>query len=512
MSTRVLVCAGLLASGLLFGCNRTIQSPEYPFVNGDQPPTPTNVTAQLNDRAVHLTWQMSSTTGVSKYRVFVYDDQGQTLMAKDSSLSLSKTIQNLPPNKEYQFQVSAVSATGVESSRSTSISATVALMSIIMNNNDRFTNSREVSVQFNVPRGATHVLISEDSTFADAQSLPFSQSKLFTLSSGDAVKRVYSRVIFDNGNETGTPLSDQITLDTRAAIQGLTFSAPTNQFFEVNDTIVFSMVAGESDGLAAVSFASVNAFPLYDDGSLPGETANDGIYTGRYIVLTEIAVDNGVVTGSFRDEAGNVALNVTAPNPISIHTAPQPVQITGATPEATFKASLGWTQNASSAFMWYRIFRATAPDVSTSSELIATISNKATVSYTDTTLSPDTKYFYRIYVGNSIGVSSPSNVDSVQTPVNTAPGTITIAGAYTDSTKIRINWTRSDDDDFSSYRIYRATGGTVDSLDQQVAIINTRNNDSFTDFVGATASMRYRMYVFDRHGLASASNEIGVNR
>lgn len=64
----------------------------------------------------------------------------------------------------------------------------------------------------------------------------------------------------------------------------------------------------------------------------------------------------------------------------------------------------------------YRIYRATSPNVSIGiANLIATIAATSTLSLTDTNLSPNTTYYYKLFVFDKAGLSSASNEVSAVT-------------------------------------------------------------------------------------------------
>jgi hypothetical protein len=78
----------------------------------------------------------------------------------------------------------------------------------------------------------------------------------------------------------------------------------------------------------------------------------------------------------------------------------------------------------------YRIYRDISPGVDTGDTLVATIPAASTLSFTDANLSPSTTYFYKVFVFDRAGLSSPSNEVSARTqsagpllePLFTIPG------------------------------------------------------------------------------------------
>lgn len=71
--------------------------------------------------------------------------------------------------------------------------------------------------------------------------------------------------------------------------------------------------------------------------------------------------------------------------------------------------TLNWDQNANSNFSSYKIFRSTDGTISTSSDLLATITDQAVTSYSDSSVTAGTQYFYAIYMSFTNGEAFFSN-------------------------------------------------------------------------------------------------------
>ena len=87
---------------------------------------------------------------------------------------------------------------------------------------------------------------------------------------------------------------------------------------------------------------------------------------------------------------------------------------------------LSWTEYQGSDFDRYEIRRATSPGVTTSSTLITTIATKTTTSYTNTGLTQNTTYCYRVFVYDTSPASSGSNEISAKTSETGAPQAVTL--------------------------------------------------------------------------------------
>ncbi len=506
--TRTAVIAGaIVALTLLISCDRYIDSRDPVRSLPDAPPVPTNVLAQLNSRSVTLSWDIDNPAVVSRYRVYLATDTAQGFTVKDSTAQTSIVIEGLALNREYFFEVAAVDGNGYEGPRSATVSAVTALLSLTINNNARYTNSRNVQVQLIANSAATHVYLSEDSTFADAVAQTFSAQRGFELSPGDGTKIVFGRYIFLDGSESQQPLSDSIILDTRARIDSVWYLPGGGGTFTAGETITFFVDAAEVDGEAQVVLSGIDPVRLFDDGTNGDVAAGDGIYSAEWVVPGDVTLNNGSVVGEFTDAAGNEA-DFLSDVTLTIFSAPLPVQLTLVEPVSSYQMSLTWSQAASADFASYRIYRSSSATVSDADLLVATITNRSTVTYTDTTVAANTTYYYRVYVRNSLGMTAASNTASATTPANTAPAAVVLAGALSDATTVRLTWTQNADADFQSYRIYRGNSSGVSSSDELIDIITSRTSISAT--FGLTTNRWYRVYVFDKQGLSTGSNAIQI--
>ncbi len=84
------------------------------------------------------------------------------------------------------------------------------------------------------------------------------------------------------------------------------------------------------------------------------------------------------------------------------------------------------------------------------------------------------------------------------------------------SSSIALNWTRSSDfdfqnPDFDSYKIFRSTTAGVNTSNTLIATITGSTTTSFVDSgLTPTTAFFYKVFVFDRAGLSSGSNEVSA--
>ena len=406
---------------LAAGCSRQIDS-KTPLQSLPDPlSAPINVTILLNDQEVTLTWEMSDSAGVARFRVYMAEAGAVDYALRDSTTTYETTIAGLAVNRTYFFRVAGVNPDGIEGELSRPVSSEIGLFSIRINNDDVYANRREVTIQVNSSLSATHVILSEDSLFGDAAYRPFSTNISFTLSGGDGLKTIYAGFIFTDGTRSNRPVSDDIVLDTRSEIDSV-FFAPYGQTFAVDDMITLGLDAGgfgpnseELDGTAYVLFSPTDSVRLYDDGTSGDITADDGVYTVDYYLLEGMNLVDTQLTGHFVDAAGNFASKMS---------------------------------------------------------------------------------------------------DSVITFVNTPPEAVVLTGVLSGAETIHLSWSRNNDVDFASYRVYRDNSSLADppSESLMIAYINDRNITYFDDYAAASGTYYYVVYVYDHGGAATGSNEVIITR
>ncbi len=500
-----LLLVALLSLG---GCSRHIDSPDVPFNLSEQPPVPIGLKLLHTVDGLDLSWQISDSSAVRYFRVYIADSLDGAYRFQDSTTEFSLVIEGLSDAQAYYFRVAAVISGAVEGEKSQVVASIPGLSAVIINNEDKYTNSQSVSLSFVVPVTASLMQISEDSNFAGVNWQTYRATVSKDLSSGDGVKRIYVRFQFGDGSASEKPVSDSIILDTRAFIDSTYFTTSSPNPV-AGEAITFFVVTHESGGTAYISFTGVNQLNLFDDGSNGDFAANDGIYSRRYIIPSDLEIVNGLVTGHFQDGAGNNADNRPALTRLNIMKAPAAVMLV-ATAQSSSVIRLSWSQATDNDFASYQIYRSTSATVNTGSDLVTIITSRSTVTYTDENLEPDMIYYYRVYVFDNTGLSTPSNISSDTTQVNVAPVAVRLAVQVSGTSSI-LTWTINGDDDFGSYQIYRGTGaGVTDSTATLLTIINEQSTATFTDTRPTTSTYYYRVYVFDKQGMRTGSNEVAA--
>ena len=412
----LLVMLVLIASG----CSRYIDSDQLDFQLPDAPPVPIELRVTHLDNGLQVTWQVSDTNAVDYFRIYYGADTVQAnLSLWDTTSLFVEVLDNLVSGKAYSVSVSSVMK-GLEGERSIVSTTITGVLSMTINANDQYTNNRNVNVSFIIPTSARLVQLSEDNTFAGAIWENYSASRSFVLSDSDGLKTVYARFQFLDGSASSGSVFDEITLDTRAEVDSVYFR-PSGTVFSSGETISFYVKAGEVGGEATVSFPGRSNMILYDDGTHGDVTADDGLFSLAYVVPLSVQVAQGLVTGSYQDEAGNVATSdLTASEYLTIANPPTAVTLAAqlvTDNDGNRSISLSWTSSPDSDFETYRLYKDNSAGIQeTDTDLIIWITeSKSQTEFSDINPTPGT-YHYRVFVFDQQGLATGSNEVTITVP------------------------------------------------------------------------------------------------
>lgn len=397
-----------LIAALFASCDRYIDSNDPIRPEPEESVAPTNLVAELNNEAIELSWTMSATEGVIKYYIYASENNEDNYNLIDSSETQRILLTNLKINFRYYFKVAAVYSGNVAGVQSESATALASYLSLTIANDKEYINTRNTTVQIVAPNTATHIILSEDSTFAGKSYQAFSSQKSIEIESeGDGSKFVYARLQFNDGSVSGQLLSDSVVLDTKADIDSV-FYLPDGNIFAPGDTIILALSAGETDGVATVSFNGSGTINLVDDGSDFDPIADDGVYYGWYKVPVIFDLYEGTVTGNFTDRAGNRATAVTAYSKLNINTPPDEVTLSAYLTQSADSVVFNWTSSTSSDFTRYRLVAHNSSiSIDENSEIIyeSTSKNTTTVKLASTV---GTRY-YKLFVYDRFDETAGSN-------------------------------------------------------------------------------------------------------
>ncbi len=213
----------LLLLVLAGGCERTLDSGNVGFEPSDDLPVPTALKIFHLADGIELNWQISDSDVVAYFNIYYTDQTDEEFIYWDSTAEYAKSITTLNTGQVYYFRVAAVDTNDVEGAKSPIISTQIGVTSIVINDNDTYTNSVDVSISYVFPVTPLLVKISKNSDLSGAIWQNFRQPGSFELSSGDGVKFLYALLRFGDGSESFAAVSDSIILDTKAFIDSSYF-------------------------------------------------------------------------------------------------------------------------------------------------------------------------------------------------------------------------------------------------------------------------------------------------
>ncbi|HEX9916485.1 MAG TPA: fibronectin type III domain-containing protein, partial [candidate division Zixibacteria bacterium] len=294
------IILALLISMCLLGCSRKIKNPVSDYGEMEAPPTPQSVIVLVGDSKVELNWEVSDSSKVERFKIYRSDTSSITPFLIDSCFGFSYVSRGLKNGKEYFYQVSAVDSNGFEGYRSETVSATPNLFSVVINNGQKVTSSRDVTLSLAAPSGTSYMMVSDDSLFSGASWERYSLSKSWKLEPGDGEKWVYVKFKDADGNVCIDFFQSSIILDTQAHI--ISVSENTGeQIKTTGQTIHFRLNSGEANGQARVDLGSISNIILYNNGQFGDTVANDSIYELDYVIPPGVEMENATVTGHFTD-------------------------------------------------------------------------------------------------------------------------------------------------------------------------------------------------------------------
>jgi fibronectin type 3 domain-containing protein len=323
-----------------------------------------------------------------------------------------------------------------------------------------------------------------------------------TVNAGTAYS--YSVEAYNNANPPGlSSASAELNVTTSANPDTTAPSVPTGLTTAVTTTGSTNQVklswTASTDNAGGSGLAGYNVY-------------RNGVEIGDTGATTTSFVDSSVVAGttySYTVQAADNASNLSAQSTAANATIPQPADTTApsvpanvtATASSPTQVAVSWsasTDNAGgSGLAGYYVIR---NGVTISALLTAT-------SYTDSSVTANTKYSYTIEAADKAGnVSAPSNAATVTTPnpVDTTPPSAptSLVATAVNSSQINLTWAASTDNvGVKNYQVFRSTGSG--SASQIATVTTTTYGDT-----GLVASTTYSYYVVavDGAGNKSASS------
>ena len=502
---------GLLAAS----CGTEVSEPAFdnPFdpSNTADIPAPDSIAVTVGDNLVRLTWGSDATPAdefaILRRRTDLENGPGaEELLARVREHQYADTgVRN---DHSYEYRIAA-GRNGKFGRRSDFIAARPGLFALTIGDGAPRTRNRSVQISLSAP-GAAAVRLYEGPDSSTATWRQATSTISWTLSVGDGEKIVYGIFRLADGSLT-SPASDQIILDTHALVRAVEFDGADTR--QPGDPVHFRLDAAEPNGTATVDVAGVfTALPLFDDGTNGDATARDGMYERDALVPAGRNATAATVTGRFTDEAGNTA-SLDGARTLSVRESPEAVTLLTpvlAEPPDAAAVRLRWTQSLATDFSVYRVFRAQAADVDSSDRLVGSVSAASNLELTDSDVVEGDTHWYRVYVITTSGLQHGSNAVQATVTNLRSPAAVNVeAPDATGPTRVALRWSRCQDTDFQSYKIYRNATGAVTEIDSLIATI-TDADHTYHDDTGLAENRAYyyRVYVRDRGGMVSRSNEI----
>lgn len=499
-------------------CSREVENSVSPPIDSSTiPPTPSNLSAEIGDGFVVLSWDISDVSLVSEYNIYQADSAGEDYSLAGNTPTESFITESLQNGVSYYFKVAALNSAGYEGYKSEPVTATPGLYGVLINGGDEYTNNRVVSLGFTAPVGTRLTQISNDSSFSGSQWETFTTGRSYQLESGDGPKTVYCRFRDASDKITWRFCSDSIILDTEAFIDSVRFS-PSGPF-SPEEVIHFAVFTAEVGGDARILIGSnIAGIDLFDNGQRGDATADDGIYEVDYTIPALFDFEDEIVYGQLTDRAGNDASILQANNVLSVRRPPDAVTIFNVTAPPGYhnRLDLNWEASGVQDFAQYRLYRSNAPGLDSTDMLVATIISRSQTSFSDTGLIENTAYYYRIYVVDITGLWNGSNEASATTALDFPPEPVNLYPVIMEPDyyqEVEIEWSQSPDIDFQSYRLYRWQEdiGRGDSV--IVAFITGRTTTVFTDQPDFntsedTLNFWYILHVYDNGGNSTPSDSV----
>ncbi len=498
----------LLLMGIQFGCLDDIEEARLD-VPVDEISIPKGLVVQVGDGSITVSWETAPDAVTYKvYRASELSPKPRRIAETADTFYVDTDV---IIGRTYYYSVSSVIEGGLEGERSEEIAAVPMLYSILINGGDDYTGSLRVTLTLTAPVTTDLMKIGNDSTFSGAVWEIFTSVRSWSLDEGDGEKTVYA-TFRDESGSLSPVVSSSITLDTYAKIIGISFQ-PFPPLYSPGSTVHFAMNV-ENDETGGYAWIRLEGFPqqvtLYDDGRGGDQTASDGVYEGDFDFPESVRGLDITVTGEFIDRAGNRAPSFEADEQISFTDPPEAVQLVGVVDSTTSSITIRWVASMDEHFLYYRVYSDTLAGVEEDPEyLVQQLSNINQTQYSDIGLIEGVTYYYRVFVVNDLFESAGSNeimgstYDAYPDPV--VLDTLSAIG----DDRVTLTWSKNQNTDFKEYRIYRATQPGVTTGSLLVTTITEQEITFYDDFgldMGSN-TYYYRVYIFDRGGKSSRSNE-----
>jgi fibronectin type 3 domain-containing protein len=442
------------------------------------PATPTGVTASAGS-ATSITVSWSSVTGATGYKVYRSSSASGTYSKVGDATTTSYTDTGLTANTTYYYKVSASNNAG-ESSQSSSVSAKTS-ESIPAVPSDFWVSavsSTSVTVRWSSVTGATGYKVYRSTSSSGTYSKV-----------GDATTTSYT----DTGLTANTTYYYKVSASNSAgeSSQSSSVSAKAESIPETPTDLTAEATSSSSIWVSWSSVTGATHYTVYRSSSSSGTYSNVDNITSTSCSNTGLTANT---TYYYKVSAHNSAGESAQSSSVSAKTSAsvsKPDAPTGVTASAESSSSIKVSWSSSTGATGYKVYRS-----SSSSGTYSSVGDVTTTSYTDTGLTANTTYYYKVSAHNSAGESAQSSSVSAKTSISISiPATPTgVSASAESSTSIKVSW--SSVTGATGYKVYRSS-----SSSGTYSKVGDATTTSYTD-TGLTANTTYYYKV-------SATNSAG---
>ncbi len=384
---------------------------------------PTNVTFRFVSGAVEVSWQFTGdATKLQQFRIYrrAVTEAAFKRIAVVTLATRTYRDSTVTIGSPYQYQVAAVNKANVEGMASDAATVTPLVFGAQIANGAKFTNRRLITLTFNAPNNTALMMIANNSAFTGAIWEAFQNTKTWELSEGDGVKTVYIKFRTTDQADSDV-VQATITLDTSALINAIEHDG-AGRMLRVGDVLHLRLETTPPDtlGNATVDLIdNVNGsnmqdtnIRLFDNGRNGDLRRGDGVYELDYRIRPDLEFAQAFAYGNFTDAAANLAQQRVSPTSFAVQLPPKAVTLFNPVPDSASTAlMLTWATSNERDFANYQIYRSeTLPVDSTGkSTPLKIINDNGTTTHRDATVTPNTNYFYRVFVYDRSGLFAGSN-------------------------------------------------------------------------------------------------------
>ena len=328
----------------------------------------------------------------------------------------------------------------------------------------------------------------------------------YTLAAADEGKAIKVQVSFtdDADNEETLTGGATDTVEAAPTTNSPATGAPTiSGTAQVGETLTANTSGvADADGLGSVQYEYQW---LADDAGIAGATSS------TYTLLAEDEGQVIKVRVSFTDDEGNAETLTSAATDVVAGTQPTepPTKPRGLEATATHDSvTLTWDGPDDDSITGYVILRR-IPGVDSEGHFDVLVADTGTdtTTYTDDTVSAETRYTYRIKAINGAGTSERSRWAHIDTPAAPVPDKPTGLEATESDGQVVLTWDDPGDDSITGYVILRRvrennTGGDFSVL---VADTGTAALTYTDDTVAGGLTYTYRIKAINEHGTSERS-------